>query len=36
MGLKSVKKAVQKYSGFYEWEYDEEKKEFKTIVSFYK
>ncbi|MBR0413952.1 MAG: GHKL domain-containing protein [Clostridia bacterium] len=36
VGLKSVKKTVAKYNGFYEWKYDEEKKEFITIVSFYK
>ncbi|MBQ6381162.1 MAG: GHKL domain-containing protein, partial [Clostridia bacterium] len=36
VGLKSVKKTVAKYSGFYEWEYDEEQKEFKTVVSFYR
>ena len=36
VGLKSVKKTVAKYSGFYEWKYDEENKQFKTIVSFYK
>jgi len=35
LGLKSVKKTVAKYNGFYEWKYDEEKKEFITTVSFY-
>ncbi|MBR0413890.1 MAG: GHKL domain-containing protein [Clostridia bacterium] len=35
VGLKSVKKTIAKYSGFYEWQYDEEKKEFTTTISFY-
>lgn len=34
-GLKSMKKTVAKYNGFYEWKYDEEKKEFTTTISFY-
>lgn len=33
IGLKSVKKIVEKYNGMYNWEYDEKEKEFITIIT---
>lgn len=34
IGTKSIKRIVDKYSGSYEWEYDDEKKEFSTYIMF--
>ncbi len=34
LGLKSVLKVVEKYSGMYDWEYDEKRKIFKTVIAF--
>ncbi len=34
LGLKSVLKVVEKYSGMYDWEYNEEQKLFKTVIAF--
>lgn len=34
IGTKSIKRIVDKYNGSYEWEYDDEKKEFSTYIMF--
>ena len=34
-GLQSVQNTVKKYGGFYEWDYDEEKSLFTTVISFF-
>ncbi len=34
IGIKSIKRVVDKYDGEHEWEYDEEKKEFSTYIMF--
>lgn len=33
-GTKSIKRMVNKYKGEYEWDYDEEEKEFSTLIMF--
>lgn len=34
IGTKSIKRIADKYNGSYEWEYDDEKKEFSTYIMF--
>ncbi len=36
LGLKSVKKIVDKYDGLYDWKYEEETKIFETVIAFSK
>ncbi len=36
IGLKSIEKIIKKYNGVYNWAYNDEKKEFETLIGFTK